>query len=242
MGCVSLALEPQRMIRSVSSTSLYEEVPPPAPNTVARPTTLGACQVRLQLSMLLVPRARRANFCAAKLSSFVAFEQLKSPVIAPLPSARRKPAAARSSASSQLASRSAPSSRTSGRVSRLYRIPMPRSYAGSDDGAPLARRSADGLRPLLPQPLVDLGGVGVDPLLPGLVRVQVVARDPLGHGLLVGVRPAEPLQDSVSRRTAVCELLAEDLVQHDLVVRALVLRDAAAGLRVVLAALQPLRA
>ena len=38
---------------SVSSISWYDEVPPPAPNTVARPTTLGACQVRLQQSMLL---------------------------------------------------------------------------------------------------------------------------------------------------------------------------------------------
>ncbi len=45
-----------------SSTSRYELVPPPAPNTVVRPTTLGACQVRLQLSMLLVPSASRANF------------------------------------------------------------------------------------------------------------------------------------------------------------------------------------
>ena len=54
-------------------------MPPPAPNTVARPTTLGACQVRLQLSMLLVPMATRANFCARKFTSFVAFEQLNIP-------------------------------------------------------------------------------------------------------------------------------------------------------------------
>ncbi len=38
--------------------------PPPMPKTVARPTTLGACQVRLQESMLLLPTAVRANFCA----------------------------------------------------------------------------------------------------------------------------------------------------------------------------------
>ena len=57
--------EPQRTIRSVSSASRYELVPPPAPNTVARPATEGACQVRLQLSMLLLPRTCRANFCAA---------------------------------------------------------------------------------------------------------------------------------------------------------------------------------
>ncbi len=49
------------------------------PNTVARPATLGACQVRLQLSMLFEPMTVRANFCAAKFISFVLFEQLKSP-------------------------------------------------------------------------------------------------------------------------------------------------------------------
>ena len=40
---------PTAATRSVCSTSSYELVPPPAPNTVARPTTDGACQVRLQL-------------------------------------------------------------------------------------------------------------------------------------------------------------------------------------------------
>ena len=64
MGCVSRAFEPQRMIRSVCSTSVYEVVPPPAPKTVARPTTLGACQVLLQLSMLLLPMTPRASFIA----------------------------------------------------------------------------------------------------------------------------------------------------------------------------------
>ena len=65
IGCVSRAFEPHSTIRSVSSASRYELVPPPAPNTVARPATEGACQVRLQLSMLLLPRTVRANFCAA---------------------------------------------------------------------------------------------------------------------------------------------------------------------------------
>lgn len=65
MGCASRALLPHKTMTSVSSTSEYEEVPPPAPKTVARPTTLGACQVRLQLSMLFEPTAARANFCAA---------------------------------------------------------------------------------------------------------------------------------------------------------------------------------
>ena len=79
IGCVSRAFEPHRTMTSVSSTSRYELVPPPAPKTVARPTTLGACQVRLQLSMLLVPITTRANFCATKFISFVAFEQEKIP-------------------------------------------------------------------------------------------------------------------------------------------------------------------
>ena len=80
IGCVSRALLPQSTIRSVSSASRYELVPPPAPNTVARPATEGACQVRLQLSMLLLPRTCRENFWAAKLTSLVAFEQLKIPI------------------------------------------------------------------------------------------------------------------------------------------------------------------
>src|SRR5258708_23289001 len=79
MGCASRAFAPQRKRTSVSSTSRYEFVPPPAPNTVARPATLGACHVRLQLSMLLLPSTVRLNFCAAKLTSLVAFEQLKVP-------------------------------------------------------------------------------------------------------------------------------------------------------------------
>jgi hypothetical protein len=63
MGCVSRAFDPHRMIRSVSSASRYELVPPPAPRTVVRPTTDGACQVRLQLSTLLLPITARLNFC-----------------------------------------------------------------------------------------------------------------------------------------------------------------------------------
>src|SRR5262249_30762910 len=88
---------------------------PPAPNTVARPTTLGACQVRLQLSMLLVPKATRASFCARKFTSLVDFEQLKTPsAFGPRASRlRRKPSAARSSASCHEAGRSTPSTRPS---------------------------------------------------------------------------------------------------------------------------------
>src|SRR5258705_6099320 len=79
IGCVSRALLPHRTIRSVSSASRYELVPPPAPNTVARPATLGACQVRLHLSMLVLPSTARLNFLAAELTSLVAFEHEKVP-------------------------------------------------------------------------------------------------------------------------------------------------------------------
>ena len=64
MGWVSRAFEPQSRTRSVSSTSAYALVPPPAPKTAVRPTTLGACQVRLQESTLLDPITTRANFWA----------------------------------------------------------------------------------------------------------------------------------------------------------------------------------
>jgi hypothetical protein len=120
MGCVSRAFEPHRMMRSVSSISRYELVPPPAPNTVARPTTLGACQVRLQESTLLLPITERANFWARKFTSFVAFEQLKRPKdVGPAgPVLGRNPEAARSSASSHVAWRNSPFSRTRGCVRR----------------------------------------------------------------------------------------------------------------------------
>ena len=64
IGWASRAFEPHITMTSVSSISAYDDVPPPAPNTVARPTTQGACQVRLQESMLLVPMTARANFWA----------------------------------------------------------------------------------------------------------------------------------------------------------------------------------
>ena len=70
--------------------------------------------------MLFVPITWRANFCARKFISFDALEHEKIPndVEVSASRARAKPAAARSSASSQLAGRSSPSSRTSGVVSR----------------------------------------------------------------------------------------------------------------------------
>src|SRR4029453_18268079 len=79
IGCVSRALLPHRRTTSVSSASRYELVPPPPPKTVASPATEGACQVRLQLSMLLLPRTVRDSFWAAKLTSLVDLLQLKIP-------------------------------------------------------------------------------------------------------------------------------------------------------------------
>src|SRR5712692_61878 len=119
IGWVSRALEPQSKTRSVSSASRYEEVPPPAPNAVARPTTLGACQVRLQLSMLLLPMTTRANFWAMKFISFVVLEQLNMPkAFGPIALAFANPSAARASASSHDAGRRRPPSLTRGSVKR----------------------------------------------------------------------------------------------------------------------------
>lgn len=76
--------------------------------------------MRLQESMLLVPSATRANFWAMKFISLVDFEHENMP-IEPGPCssrAARKPLAARESASSQVAGRSTPLSRTSGSVRR----------------------------------------------------------------------------------------------------------------------------
>lgn len=106
----------------MSSTSAYELVPPPAPKTVARPTTLGACHVRLQLSMLCVPKTTRASFCAAKFTSFVDFEQEKMPVeFGPRAAMfRRNPSAAASRATSHDTGVRTPFSRTIGCVIRAY--------------------------------------------------------------------------------------------------------------------------
>src|SRR5215470_2306776 len=114
IGCASRAFDPQRKAKSQCSASSYELVEPPAPRMVVRPTTEGACQVRLQLSMLLLPKTDRAIFDARKLTSLVDLEQLKIPVaVRPLRSRlRRNPSAARSTASSHEAGRRLPLSRT----------------------------------------------------------------------------------------------------------------------------------
>ncbi len=56
---------PEQNDVSLLDLTVRRPVPPPAPNTVARPATLGACQVRLQLSIWLQPITTRTNFCAA---------------------------------------------------------------------------------------------------------------------------------------------------------------------------------
>src|SRR4029079_10209703 len=122
MGWASRAFDPQRKTKSQCSASSYELVDPPAPRMVVRPTTEGACQVRLQLSILLLPKTCRANFDARKLTSLVDFEQLKIPVVWRPWVAKdfRNPSAARSRASPQEAGRRTPLSRTSGCVRRGY--------------------------------------------------------------------------------------------------------------------------
>lgn len=80
--------------------------------------------MRLQLSTLFVPMATRVNFWATKFISLVVFEQLNMPKASAPRAATTdwKPAAARPSASSQVAGRSAPPlrSRTRGTVKRWF--------------------------------------------------------------------------------------------------------------------------
>ena len=76
--------------------------------------------MRLHESMLLVPIATLANFWATKFISLVLFEHEKTPTaLGPCWSrAAPKPAAARVRASSHVAGRRTPLSRTNGSVSR----------------------------------------------------------------------------------------------------------------------------
>ena len=62
-GCDSVVLEPVTSRKSEPASSSIEFDIAPLPTMTARPATVGACQVRLQLSMLLVPIATLANFC-----------------------------------------------------------------------------------------------------------------------------------------------------------------------------------
>ena len=72
--------------------------------------------------MLFVPMTWRASFCARKFISFDALEHEKIPNDFDVSAwrARENPAAARSSASVQLAGRKTPPSRTRGVVSRDF--------------------------------------------------------------------------------------------------------------------------
>ena len=76
--------------------------------------------MRLHESMLFDPITERTNFWARKLTSFDAFEQLNMPNerVVSCDRARDRARGRESSASSQLAGRSAPFSRTSGSVNR----------------------------------------------------------------------------------------------------------------------------
>src|SRR5918994_204123 len=85
------------------------------------------------------------------------------------------------------------------------------------------------------EPLLDLVLVVLHPVGTGLLRILLVAGDRLRDELLILVGQLHLLQHVVRRRSAVSELLAEQLVDHRDVVLALVLLGIAAGLGVVLA-------
>src|SRR6266542_3196488 len=100
------------------------------------------------------------------------------------------------------------------------------------------KRSVESGFELLTEPLLDLRLVRRDPLLRGLVGIQVVAGDHLGDRVLVLVRPAPTLDDRDSGGAARRELLAEELEQRVARVRARVRLWIASVLLVVLATLE----
>ena len=61
-GCASVVLDPITRSMSAPAISSIELLIAPLPTMTARPATVGECQVREQLSILLVPSATRANF------------------------------------------------------------------------------------------------------------------------------------------------------------------------------------
>src|SRR6266511_1116351 len=105
-------------------------------------------------------------------------------------------------------------------------------------GVDRPKRSVESASELLTEPLLDLRLVRRDPLLRGLVGIQVVAGDHLGDRVLVLVRPAPTLDDRDSGGAARRELLAEELEQRVARVRARVRLWIASVLLVVLATLE----
>ena len=75
-GWVSVVLVPVAKMSLAFSNSAMELVIAPRPTMTAIPAIVGACQVREQLSMLLVPMTARASFCMRKLPSLGARAEL----------------------------------------------------------------------------------------------------------------------------------------------------------------------
>src|ERR1700730_18605418 len=93
--------------------------------------------------MLLLPMTTRVNFCDMKFSSLVVLEQLNMPKpFGPRARALSNPAAARCSASSQVAGRSLPPSLMSGCVRRSRPSSTQKEYRGANSGGPANPRSS----------------------------------------------------------------------------------------------------
>lgn len=63
MGWASAVFDPQMKRSSVPTICENGVVAAPLPSVASRPLTDGACQTRAQLSILLVPKTPRVNFC-----------------------------------------------------------------------------------------------------------------------------------------------------------------------------------
>src|SRR3954453_6015032 len=88
-------------------------------------------------------------------------------------------------------------------------------------------------QPLLAEPDLDLRGVGLDPLLGRLVRIDVLPGDLVGDSVLVAGGPP-PVPDHLQRRRAALgELRADQLLDDRLPVTAAVDAPVAAELRAV---------
>ena len=115
------AFDPHITMTSVSSISAYDEVPPPAPNTVARPTTRGSVSSAVAGVDVVGADHRPGELLGDEVhlvGRLRAGEEARSRWPPCVSRVVRKPSAARPSASSQRAGRSSPLSRTRGCVSR----------------------------------------------------------------------------------------------------------------------------